>query len=397
MKIYFTFELLPQTTFCLSIAKMNKKNEMKNIFITTTILAFSLNLSAQKVSILSGTTFVQNLKELSTIPQNATKIIDKKTYEGSLLATNEKNNTDTKATTFDFTEQIIKTNKDNPKSIEQIGEINYTQGFYEATGKVWLNDKHLAKGKDYAIEMATAGAEVDARANLLTMILAVEIYDTVRVVDKIVEQKVTIQTVHGFIKATIVNTLVGNNYVTVIARTSADNVYEFAQRQNFLPKSEEPEYTEKEKQEALNQYLRVLKEEKIVPDTTTLVPPLVVNVPQQQAANFNPTLVPNVKIQCGEKEFNLDMTKFHNKNNSKALTIVNAVGEKIVASGLLENVPVIDGAVKNGSLDIDLCSLAKKQERNKQIVAVLFNKIGPKVLKIALSQVPVVGMFTSLL
>ena len=91
------------------------------------------------------------------------------------------------------------------------------------------------------------------------------------------------------------------------------------------------------------------------------------------------------------------MTKFYNKNNSKALTIINAVGEKINASALLDKVPVIDGAIKNGSLDIDLCSLAKKQERSKQILAVLFDKIGPKVLKMALSQVPVVGMFTSLL
>jgi hypothetical protein len=372
-------------------------NEMKNIFITTTILAFGLNVSAQKVSILSGSSFVQNLKELSSIPQNAIEKIEKKSFEGSLPVTNKKNNTGNNLTTFDFTEQIIKPNKDNPNSIEQIGIINYTQGFYEATGKVWFNDKHLAKGKDYAIEMATLGAEVDARANLLTMILAVEIYDTVRVIDKMVEQKVTIQTIHGYVKANIVDKLVGENFVSVVARTSADNVYEFAQKQNFLPISEVSEYTEKEKQEALSQYLRVLKEEKIVSDTTSIVPPLVVSVPQQQAANFNPTLVPNIKIQCGEKEFNLDMTKFYNKNNSKALTIINAVGEKINASALLDKVPVIDGAIKNGSLDIDLCSLAKKQERSKQILAVLFDKIGPKVLKMALSQVPVVGMFTSLL
>jgi hypothetical protein len=370
---------------------------MKNIFLTITIIASSISLSAQKLSVLSGTSFVQNLDALSTIPQNAIDLFEKKKLEVPLPGTNKKINMDDNSTVFDFTEQIIKPNNNNSNSIEQIGTINYTKGFFEAIGKVWFNDKHLAKGKDYAIEMAIIGAEADARANLLAMILAVEIYDSVRVVDKIVEQKVTIQTVHGYIKAAIVNRMVGENYVTVVARTSADNVYEFVQKQNFLPKSDLPEYTEKEKQEALSRYLRVLKDEKIVPDTTTIVPPLVVNVSQQEAANFNPTLVPNVKIQCGEKEFNLDMSKFQNKNNTKALTIINAVGAKIKESGLLDKVPVIDGAVKNGYLDIDLCSLAKKQQRNKQIVDVLLKEIGPKALKVALSQVPIVGMFTSLL
>lgn len=370
---------------------------MKNTFFITLLLAFCIKANAQKISVLSGMSFVQNLNKQSTVPQDAAKNINKKTYEDLSPTGIEKNDIDSTSATFDFIEQVVQTTNDNPKSIEQIGAINYTQGYYEAKGRVFLNEKHLAKGRDYAVEMATIGAEVDARANLLTMILAVEIYDTVRVINKIIEQKVTIQTIHGFIKATIINTEVSDNYVTVTARTTADNVYEFAQKQNLLPKSEEPEYTETEKQEALNQYLKVLKEEKIVPETTTIVPPLVVNIPQKQAANFNPTLVPNVKIQCNEAGFNLDMTKFYNKNNSKALTIVNAVSQKINTSDILSNVPIIDGVVKNGSLDLDLCSLAKKQEQKKQVLNILVKKIGSKVLKMALSQVPVVGMFTTLL
>jgi hypothetical protein len=150
---------------------------MKQILFLLPIMLFAgLCADAQVTSVVSGKAFLEELRK------------------------KEKINPSKPSGLADFTEEITAPKETGKPDLEQIGKINWTEGVLQAKGKVFLNPKHVSDyGEEYAREMAKVGAETDARANLLAMVAEVKIYDTVRVVDKMLERKVTVSVLEGSI------------------------------------------------------------------------------------------------------------------------------------------------------------------------------------------------------
>ncbi len=334
-------------------------------------LLIAINAQAQVSTVVSGKDFLDKLKK------------------------SEEKQASGKAGLNDFKEIFSAPVEAGETQLEQIGNINWTQGVVEAKGKVFVNPEHVNRmGIEYARELALVGAEADARANLLAMIAEVKIFDTVRVVDKMLEKKVTVSILEGSIMARRVGEpTYGNNWVEVTMRCDLEGmggVREFARKNGMYPQQEQnrdlamqQEELRKQK-EALDWLLKEYKKSGILPDTATTVPPLVLEIPKGQAGQYRPGLLPTVKIKCAKGEVNMDLSKYFNVDDPKALAIVNASRELLGATGITTNVPILDGYIRNGDIEVDACKImtdAKKDERRKKI-AEGFKKFGNVMLQV---------------
>ncbi len=353
----------------------SKKTTLALIFLLTFCF-----MKAQKVTVLPAKTFINDLTT-KNISENQLGVKGIKSSEIPVQ---------------DFKEKVI-SQPENPKEKpSKTGDINWTQGYLEAKGKAYFNGKHVANlGLDYAREMAKIGAEADARANLLAMVQAVTIYDTVRVVDKITEQKITIQVLVGAIKARQFGSDVyGDNWVEVAMRCDIDgndgSVRDFVDKQKMTPPQEQI-VTEQQKQEALGWLLQEYKKAGIVEPNATVVPPLVAEVPKAQAENYQPSLLPSVGVECNGKGINVDLSKYFQVNDPKALAIVNASRELIKSTGITDKVPVLNGYINDGNITLDLCAIIKDKQKDqrRQKIAEGFKKFG----NILLQAIPIVAMF----
>jgi|GEM_PF-6006649 len=107
---------------------------------------------------------------------------------------------------------------------EYYGEINWTTGEIEAQGVCFF--KPSVMGVEYDIELSKAGAEADAKANLIAIINGTKVHDTVTVAkfsDNQSVSHITQAITEGHIRAMLVGEpKINGNKVTVTMRA---NIY----------------------------------------------------------------------------------------------------------------------------------------------------------------------------
>lgn len=335
---------------------------MKTIHFTLIVACIILVNSSycQKITILPAKSFISNLNDR----YEKNEVTDAKPKPK-------------KPPLQDFTD-IIYAQSEAPKAPPvHIGTINWTKGFLEAKGKVYLNSQHIANlGLQYAQEMALLGAEADGRANLLASIQAVTIHDTVRVVDKMVEKKVTVQILDGSINARRVGEPVfGDNWVEVTMRCDLDgeqgSVTNFLNQQKMMPEPKQSPLTEAQQQEQYTWYLNELKKAGLIEPNSNAIPPVTVEIPKEQATNYQPKVLPTIGLSCNGKVKEMDMSKYFQINDPKAIAIVNASRDLIGSTGLTGKLPLVSGYIKDGNIEIDLCALMKDKKADIRTKKVL--------------------------
>jgi hypothetical protein len=335
---------------------------MKTIHFTLIVACIILVNSSfcQRITILPAKTFISNLND--QLERNQATDATPKPKKPPLQ---------------DFTESIYAQPEAPQAPPVETGTINWTQGVLEAKGRVYLNAKHVTSlGLQYAQDMALSGAEADARANLLASIQAVNIHDTVRVVDKMVEKKVTVQILDGSIKARRVGEpIYGNNWVEVTMRCDLDgeqgSVTNFLNQQKMMPEAKQSPITETQQQEQYAWYLNELKNAGLIEPNSNAIPPVTVEIPKEQASNYQPKVLPTIGLSCKGKVKEMDMSKYFQINDPKAIAIVNASRDLIGTTGLTGQLPLVNGYIKDGNIEIDLCALLKNENANIRTKKVL--------------------------
>jgi len=306
--------------------------------------------------------------------------------------------TSTKAPVKDFVEvQTKPSEKDTTKEIP-VGETNWTKGYIEAEGVCYLNPQHVANmGKQYAIDLCLSGAEADGRSNLLAMIMAVHIVDTVRVVDKMIEKKITIQTLDGSIKARRVGApTIIDNMVKVKMRCDIEGergITNFVEKKGLIsPTADATPEQIAEKDKLVKTALDEFKKQGLIADTTKTLPPMVIEIPKSEAANYNPSLLPklNFKDENGVAH-SIDLTKYLNIKDKKVLSVINSTKELVSGSGTLNGIQAIDGVIKDGNINIDMTKFLGKGkiDAKKKKIQAIFKKIGGSLLNV----LPIVAAF----
>jgi hypothetical protein len=252
-------------------------------------------------------------------------------------------------------------------------------------------------GKQYAIDLCLSGAEADGRSNLLAMIMAVHIVDTVRVVDKMIEKKITIQTLDGSIKARRVGApTIVDNMVKVKMRCDIEGergITNFVEKKGLItPTADATPEQIAEKDKLVKTALDEFKKQGLIADTTKTLPPMVIEIPKSEAANYNPSLLPklNFKDENGVAH-SIDLTKYLNIKDKKVLSVINSTKELVSGSGTLNGIQAIDGVIKDGNINIDMTKfLGKgKSDAKKKKIQAIFKKIGGSLLNV----LPIVAAF----
>jgi hypothetical protein len=274
---------------------------------------------------------------------------------------------------------------------EPIGRIDWQHKEMTAYGMVYLYPAHIAsRGREYAVEMALRGADADGRANLLVMMVQARIFYTVRVVDQMLEKRVTVQVIEGrimarrvgeayvgkdFVRVTMVLSMSDNRGGLLDALGGAGLLADIPLLQGGLP----PDRMEQARAE--------YREAGYAVSEDGALPGVIISLPKEKSQDLQPSLIPSIRVRdCAGRTQVVRYWGDVAVGNEQTQQIINATRAGLVASGLLDDVPVLGGIVRDGMVEVDLCAALEgigSQDPRKAKRQEFWRKFGAAMLTMA--------------